>query len=111
MTTSTYVDREVLALLTALAPLDGDSRLDRHLRLDKREFDAEGALAEGTWSSGERALIEWAGALWKGSGQVDIGYIAGSLGGRFLDAALGAVAAYRGETLPSYDSTGARVGS
>jgi hypothetical protein len=108
VTAATYVDREVLALLTALAPLEGDSRLDRHLRVDKREFDVEGALAEGTWSSGERALIEFAGALWGGSGRVDLGYIA-SMSHRYLYACLGALAAYRGEDLPAFTSAGDQV--
>lgn len=102
------VDREVLAVLTALAPLLGDNRLTPHLRLDQREFDVEGALDEGTWSSGEAALIRWAGALWSGVGQVDLGYAVNHLGGRFLDAALGSLAAYRGETLPSYGPDGLR---
>lgn len=100
------VDREVLALLTALAPLEGDSRLDRHLRLDRREFDMQGALDVGTWSSGERALIEFAGALWSGSGHVDIGYIASGMSHRFLYACLAAIAAYRGEDLPAFTSAG-----
>lgn len=109
MTAATYVDREVLALLTALAPLEGDSRLDRHLRIGKREFDMDGALAEGTWSSSERALIEFAGALWSGSGQVDLGYIASGMGHRCLYACLGALAAYRGEALPAFDAAGQAV--
>lgn len=103
--TTAAVDREVLALLTALAPLEGDSRLDRHLRVDRREFDVQGALGEGTWSSGEYALIEFAGALWKGGGHVDLGYLAG-MSHRFLYAVLGALAAYRGEALPGFSATG-----
>jgi hypothetical protein len=107
-TTATPVDREVLAVLTALRPLLGDSRLERHLRLDQREFDAQGALDEGTWSSGEAALIRWAGALWSGVGDVALGYCANHLSGRFLDAALGSLAAYRGEALPAYGADGVR---
>lgn len=103
--TAPVVDRELLALLTALSPLESDSRLDAHLRLDKREFDMQGALDEGTWSSGERALIAWAGALWSGSGDVDLGYIA-QMSHRFLYAALGALAAYRGEDLPGFTAAG-----
>lgn len=108
MTTSTYIDREVLAVLTALEPLENDSRLAAALRRleDKREFDVEEVLGIGTWSSGEVALIEWAGALWKGRGQVDIGYIAGSMGERFLFACLGSLAAYAGRSLPAFDSVG-----
>lgn len=106
MTAATYVDREVLALLTALGPLEGDSRLDAHLRLDEREFDLEGALAVGTWSSGEYALLEFAGALWSGDGHVDLGYIAAGMSHRFLYACLGALAAYRGEDLPGFTAAG-----
>lgn len=107
MTTTTYVDREVLAVMTALAPLARDGRLAEHLRLDRREFDWRGALDEGTWSSGEAALIRWAGALWSGDDTgIDLSYIAGSLSDRFLHAALGALAAYRGLPIPAFDSTG-----
>lgn len=108
MTTSTYVDREVLAVLTALEPLENDSRLRAALvRLDrKREFDAQEVLDIGTWSSGERALIEWAGALWAGRGTVDIGYVAGHLDDRFLYACLGAIAAYSGREIPGFTSAG-----
>jgi hypothetical protein len=106
--TTTYIDREVLAVLTALRPLADDGRLapafERLAR--RREFDVEEVLDIGTWSSGERALIEWAGALWKGHGQVDIGYVASGLGEKFLHAAVGALAAYGGRALPGFDSTG-----
>lgn len=108
MTTSTYIDREVLAVEVALSPLANDSRLQPvFARLhERREFNVGAVLAIGTWSSGERALIEWAGALWHGSGQVDIAYIAGSMSDRFLFAALGALAAYAGRALPGFDSAG-----
>lgn len=108
MTSTTYIDREVLAVEIALGPLEHDSRLaPAFARLhDRREFDAEEVLDIGTWSSGERALIEWAGALWSGSGRVDIGYIAGSLDDRFLHAALGALAAYANRPLPAFDTAG-----
>jgi hypothetical protein len=104
------IDREVLAVLTTLAPLERDSRLQPALRRleAKREFDVEAVLAIGTWSSGEVALIEWAGALWAGRGQVDVGYIAG-MSDRFLHACLGALAAYAGRDLPGFTSHGAAV--
>jgi hypothetical protein len=103
------VDREVLAVVTALAPILNDPRLDAHLRLDRREFDWRGALDEGTWSSGEYELIRWAGALWSGNSTgVDLSYIAGNFGGPFLDAVLGSLAAYRGQDLPAYGSDGLR---
>jgi hypothetical protein len=105
---SVVVDREVLAVLTALEPLANDSRLVAVFeRLErKREFDAKAVLEIGTWSSGEYVLIEWAGALWKGSGHVDIGYVASSMSDRFLFACLGALAAYAGRDLPAFDSVG-----
>lgn len=108
MTTSTYIDREVLAVQTALAPLEHDSRLVAVFdRLEsRREFDVQQVLDIGTWSSGEAALIQWAGALWAGHGPIDIGYVAGSMGDRFLHACLGSLAAYAGRDLPAFDSSG-----
>jgi hypothetical protein len=104
------VDREVLAVLTALGPMANDSRLvPVFRRLDeRREFDVEEVLDSG-WSSGERALIEWAGALWNGTGQVDIGYVACALSDHFLHAALGALAARTGRPIPAFDSSGLPV--
>lgn len=86
-------DSEVLSVLVALAPLD--ARLDRYRNrlLNAREFDVEECLDNG-WSSGERVLIQLAGALWKGRGAVDLGYIAGELGGPFFQAAMDAIAVY-----------------
>lgn len=104
------VDREVLAVLVALQPLEQDVRLERvFARLaQRREFDVEEVLDNG-WSSGERVLIEWAGALWNGTGRVDIGYVACALGDQFRHAALGALAARSGRPLPGFDSTGKAV--
>lgn len=104
----TAVDQEVLAVLVALQPLANDSRLTpAFARLAaRREFNVREVLDIGTWSSGERALIEWAGALWKGHGTVDIGYIAGGLSDRFLHACVGALAAYGGRPLPAFDTMG-----
>lgn len=85
-------DAEVASVLIALAPLD--ARLDRHRErlLTRHEFDVEAVLDNG-WSSGERVLIQLAGALWKGHGQVDLAYIACELGGSFFQAAMDALAA------------------
>lgn len=107
-TTSLYVDREVLAVQTALEPIENDSRLTRIWRRldDKREFDLDEVLAIGTWSSGERVLIEWAGALWSGRGTVDIGYVASNLDARFLHACLAALAVYGNRDLPGFTSAG-----
>lgn len=108
MTTSTYIDREVLAVEVALRPLANDSRLrpvfDR--LYNRREFDWHEVLDGSGWSTGEAALIRWAGALWDGTGVVDIGYLAGSLGDEYRNACIGALAAYSGRTLPAFDSTG-----
>jgi hypothetical protein len=111
VTAPARVDREVLAVLVALQPLANDVRLTPvFARLAaRREFAVQEVLDIGTWSSGERVLIEWAGALWAGHGQVDIGYIASSMSDRFRNACIGALAAYGGQPLPSFDSMGQAV--
>lgn len=107
-TTPTVLDREVLAVRVALQPIENDSRLRPvWRRLDeRREFDADEVIENGGWSSGERVLIEFAGALWKGAGTVDIGYIASALSDRFLHACLGALAAYAGRDFPGFTADG-----
>jgi hypothetical protein len=94
-------DRELLAVLVTLAPL-GDRALG-YVRIREREFHAAEMLRVG-WSSGERALIEWARALWRGEGTVDLGKIA-SLDERFLLAAMNGLAVYRGEDFGTFAET------
>lgn len=87
-------DAEVASVLIALAPLD--SRLDRtrDRLVNGREFDVDECLDNG-WSSGERVLIQFAGVLWKGGGQVDVGYLITMLSDGFFQAAMDAIAARR----------------
>lgn len=94
-------DHEMTAVLATLDPL-GD-RIWFAIDLERREchFDR---LRENGWSSGELALIDWAQALWKGHGEVDLGYIASGLDDRFLAACLAGLAAYRGKPLPAVTS-------
>ena len=90
-------DQEMQAVLATLEPL-GD-RIWFAINVSQRECDFAG-LRENGWSTGERALIDWAEALWSGHGKVDLGYIASGLDDRFLAAALAGLAAYRGKSLP-----------
>jgi len=95
--TSKGVDRELLAVLVALEPLD-DRKWD-YLNLRQRTFNAEQMLQE-PWSSGERVLIDVAASLWN-TGTVDLGYIACALGGRHLQAVIDATALRAGQDLTS----------
>lgn len=102
--TSQGVDRELLAVLAALEPLD--DRKWHYLDLQQRTFRNEDML-EQSWSSGERALIQVAQSLWN-DGRVDLGYIATALGGRHLQAVLDATALRAGQDLHS--NTAAALG-
>ncbi len=95
--TSAGVDRELLAVLVALEPLD-DRKWD-YLNLRERTFHSERMLEE-PWSSGERILIDVAASLWN-TGTVDLGYIACALGGRHLQAVIDATAVRAGHELSS----------
>ncbi len=107
--TTTSIDREVLAVLTVLAPLGNDPRLALRWSPERREFDAVELLDDGTWSSGERRLIEWAAALWTGNARsLDLAYIA-TMSDRFRDACLGGLAAYSGRALPAFNADGVRA--
>lgn len=90
-------DREVLAVLVALEPLD--DRKWAYLDLGRRTFEAD-AMLDQPWSSGERALIQVAASLWN-TGTVDLGYIATALGGRHLQAILDATAIRAGHNISS----------
>lgn len=104
--TSTGVDRELLAVLVALEPLD-DRKWD-YLNLRERTFRADQMLQE-PWSSGERVLIDVANSLWN-TGTVDLGYIVCALGGRHLQAVIDATAVRAGRDLSSnVDRAVARV--
>lgn len=95
--TSTGVDRELLAVLVALEPLD-DRKWD-YLNLADRTFHADRMLDE-PWSSGERVLIQVAASLWN-TGTVDLGYIACALSGPHLQAVLDSTALRAGQDLSS----------
>ena len=95
--TSPGVDRELLAVLVAVEPLD-DRKWD-YLNLRERTFHADRMLQE-PWSSGERALIDVAASLWK-TRTVDLGYIATALGGRHRQAVIDATDIRAGRDLTS----------
>jgi hypothetical protein len=90
-------DRELLAVLVALEPLD--HRKWDYLDLDRRTFDAQGML-EQPWSSGDRVLVEVAASLWN-TGKVDLGYIASAMGGRQFQAFVDALAVRAGHSFAS----------
>ena len=95
--TNAGVDRELLAVVVALEPLD-DRKWD-YFNLLERTFHSDRMLEE-PWSSGERVLIDVAASLWN-TGTVDLGYIACALGGRHLQAVLDATAVRAGQELSS----------
>ena len=95
--TSGGVDRELLAVLVALEPLD-DRKWD-YLNLRERTFHADQIL-EVPWSSGERILVDVAASLWN-TGTVDLGYIACALSGPHLQAVIDATAVRAGHDLTS----------
>mgnify|MGYP000111893907 CR=1 FL=1 len=97
-------DRELLAVLVALEPLD-DRKWD-YLDLARRTFDADGMLAE-PWSSGERVLVEVAASLWD-TGRVDLGYIASGMGGRHFQAVVDALSVRAGHSFASAPDTAIR---
>lgn len=97
-------DRELLAVLVALEPLD-DRKWD-YVDLTGRTFDADGMLAE-PWSSGERVLVEVAASLWD-TGKVDLGYIASAMGGRHFQAVVDALAVRAGHSFASAPDTAIR---
>ena len=106
--TSTGLDRELLAVLVALEPLD--PRKWDYLDIRERTFHADQMLQQ-PWSSGERVLIEVAASLWN-TGTVDLGYIACALGGRHLQAVLDATAVRAGHDLSSnIDRAVAHIGT
>ena len=86
--TGAGVDRELLAVLVALEPLD-DRKWD-YLNLRERTFLSDRMLQE-PWSSGERILVDVAASLWN-TGTVDLGYIACALSDRHLQAVIDATA-------------------
>jgi hypothetical protein len=97
MTSRMSDDRELLAVLVALEPLD--DRKWHYLDLEHRTFDSAGML-EQPWSSGERVLVEVAASLWN-TGKVDLGYIASGMGGRHFQAVVDALAVRAGHSFAS----------
>lgn len=97
-------DRELLAVLVALEPLD--DRKWHYLDLTGRTFDAEGMLDE-PWSSGERVLVQVVASLWD-TGKVDLGYIASGMGGRHFQAVVDALAVRAGHSFASTPDTAIR---
>ena len=70
-----------------------EHRVWRHVDSDFR-IDFADMLAEGTWSSGERALLELAASLYGSSIQADVGRLLAVLGDSGREVAFGAVMAY-----------------
>ena len=97
-------DRELLAVLVALEPLD--DRKWAYLDVERRTFDADG-MREQPWSSGERVLIDVAASLWD-TGRVDLGYIASAVGGRHFQAVIDAVAVRAGHSFASTPDSAVR---
>lgn len=96
--TGSGVDRELLAVLVALEPLD--DRKWGYVSLTDRTFLPDRMLDEQSWSSGERILIDVAASLWN-IGTVDLGHIACALSGRHLQAVMDATAIRSGQNLSS----------
>jgi hypothetical protein len=95
--TTAAIDRELVAVITALEPL-GDRIFPAIQSSRTCDF---AALREQGWSSGERILIDVAEALWTGRPvSIDLAYLA-SMSDSFLLAALDAMACYRGKPLPA----------
>lgn len=107
--TSPDDDRELLAILVALEPLD--DRKWNYLNLTDRTFHADRMIDEQSWSSGERILIDVAASLWN-TGTVDLGYIACALSDRHLQAVIDATALRAGHNLTSnIDRAVAHIGT
>jgi hypothetical protein len=94
-------DRELLAVLVALEPLD-DRKWD-YLDVERRTFDSD-AMLDQPWSSGERVLVEVAASLWN-AGRVDLGYVASGMGGRHFQAVIDALAVRSGQSFASTPDT------
>lgn len=94
-------DTEAAAALIVLDAFAGDARAWAHVDVDGIHW--AGILDEGTWSSGERRLLEFGKALWKGYGEVDVAYLfAGGLGDGMLQVVVDAITARRsGRPLPA----------
>jgi hypothetical protein len=87
-----------VAVLLGFKPVAADKRLARHVGRDGVRWDA--LLADRTWSSGERFLIQTAAGLWKGRrSQADIGQVA-FLDDAFFTVWLAMIAAARTGRVP-----------
>lgn len=94
------MNRELEAVKAVLAPLPKALRL---LDEVKGEFHPEKA---GPWSTGELLLVDVAAALWRGTGEVDLGRLVNTLGGEWLEAVLRGIAIHRGLPLPAVAADG-----
>lgn len=95
-------DYEAAAALVVLesSAFAGDQRAWRHVDTDG--IDWEAILDDGTWSSGERRLLELGRALWAGRGTVDAAYLFTSLSRGFEQVVIDAITARRGyQPLPA----------
>lgn len=93
---ASHGDYEAAAALTILeCPFFAtDARAWRHVDVEGINWAA--ILSQGTWSSGERRLLELGRALWKGDGPVDVVYLFTALGEGSLQIVVDAIVARRG---------------
>lgn len=89
-------DAEAAAALRVLSCrlFDGDSRAWSHVTAGGIDWDA--ILDDGSWSTGERKVLEAGHALWTGRGAVDLVYVFTWLGDEDLQVVLDAIVARRG---------------
>lgn len=76
-----------------------DGRVWAHVDDDIQGIHFDDILGEGTWSSGERVLLQLAANLWSGSGHVDMAAICGLSDG-FFTVAMEAIEARRWHARP-----------
>lgn len=93
---ASHGDYEAAAALTVLeCPFFAtDARVWRHVTVEG--IDWASILRQGTWSSGERHLLELGRALWAGAGPVDVVYLFTVLGEGSLQVVVDAIVARRG---------------
>jgi hypothetical protein len=64
--------RGALTILLGSSELSNDGRVWRHINLDRQEIHFSRILKDGTFSSGERILIEIAASLFNGDVKVNL---------------------------------------
>jgi hypothetical protein len=99
------------AALTVLGSryFEHDARAWSHVSLDGSSIRWDAILADGTWSSGERALLEVGQALWDSQGTVDLAYVFTCLDDPALQVVVDAITALRAGAPIPLATTPARV--